>query len=117
MDDVDLMKLVEDVSYSDIEDHLDRINREISRHRAYKSRVYIIRLYNWAIKRKLVTAPNPWVIERYGEDKNPRYVPPEEDFWKVVEVAEGQDKRLLLTYLYTAARLSEIARLKPSEEL
>jgi hypothetical protein len=29
-------------------------------------------------------------------ERQPRYVPPEEDFWKVYEKAEGQDKVMLL---------------------
>jgi integrase len=41
----------------------------------------------------------------------PRYVPPEEDFWKVVEQATGQDRVMLLTAVYTAARRGELFRL------
>ena len=45
------------------------------------------------------------------EIRHPRYVPPEEDFWKIYEVAEGQDKVMLLTFLHLAARRGEIFRL------
>lgn len=114
-EDVDPASPIEDVGYAQIEDHLDRINREVSGHRANKSRKNLVRLYNWGIKRRLLQAPNPWAIEKYGEDKKPRNVPSEQSFWKVVEVAEGQEKRLLLTYLYTAARMSEIFRLQPAD--
>ena len=39
-------------------------------------------------------------------------MPSEQDFWKVVAVAQGQDKVLLLTFLYTGARRSELYRLQ-----
>ena len=50
---------IEEVEYAQIEDHLDRIRKEVSGHRANKSRKNIIRAYNWGIKRRLVPAPNP----------------------------------------------------------
>lgn len=106
---------VEDVTYLQVENHLDRVYKEVSGHRANKSRKNIIRAYNWGIKRKLVPAPNPWLVDKYPEDQSPRYIPPEEDFWKVVEVAEGQERRALLTCLYTAGRLSEVFGIKPSD--
>jgi integrase len=50
-----------------------------------------------------LTCPEEW----------PRYIPPVEDFWKVYKVArEGQDKNMLLAYLHTAARKSELFTLK-----
>ncbi len=53
---------------------------------------------------------NPFkAVERFGEDKRPRYVPSEEDFWKVFQAAETeQDRAMLLAYLHTAARRSEV---------
>jgi integrase len=46
------------------------------------------------------------------EDRHPRYVPPEEDFWKVYSVACPDDQVFLLTLLHTGARKGEIFRLK-----
>jgi len=55
---------------------------------------------------------NPWKsVKKFPEQREPRYVPPEKDFWSVVDVADGQDKIMLLTLLYTAARKGEIFRL------
>ena len=42
-------------------------------------------------------------------------MPSEEDFWKVVDVAEGQDKVMLLAFLFLAARRKEIFRLTWSD--
>ena len=57
-------------------------------------------------------AGNPWkAVKKFPEERTPRYVPPEKDFWAVVDLAKGQDKVMLLTLLYTAARKGEIFRL------
>ena len=50
-------------------------------------------------------------IPKYPEIRQDRYVPPEEDFWKVFEIAQGQDRVMLLAMLHLAARKSEIFRL------
>ena len=60
--------------------------------------------------------PNPfYLVSKRPSRKKTRYVPPEADFWKVHDVAAGQDRVMLLTYLYTAARRTEIFNLKLSD--
>jgi len=63
----------------------------------------------------VLPSPNPCVVKKMPEIRQPRYVPPAEDFWKIYDLAEGQDRVLLLTFLHTAARRSEIFRLKISD--
>lgn len=56
--------------------------------------------------------PDPFLgCQRYPEIRTPRYIPPEEDFWKVFEVAPQRDQALLACYLNLAARKSELLRL------
>lgn len=50
-------------------------------------------------------------VDKFPEKRSPRYVPSEDDFWKVYNVAEGQDQIMLLTYLHLAARRMEIFNL------
>jgi len=50
-------------------------------------------------------------VDKFPEKRSPRYVPSEDDFWKVYNVAEGQDQIMLLTYLHLAARKKEIFNL------
>lgn len=53
------------------------------------------------------------IIDRFPEKHQPRYAPPEEDFWAVYEAASGQDRvMLLLPRLFLAARRGEVFRLK-----
>jgi integrase len=57
--------------------------------------------------------PNPfYVVERFPERSQGRYVPPEKDFWEVYDIAEGQDKVMLLTAFHLGARRGEMFRLK-----
>lgn len=54
-------------------------------------------------------------VKKFPEERRPRYVPPEKDFWKVYDQAEGQDKVMLLTFLHLAARRSEVFHMKLSD--
>lgn len=61
---------------------------------------------------------NPFqVVDKYPEKRNPRYIPPEDDFWTVYGISKGQDELMLLTYLYTAALKREVFRLKANTDL
>ncbi|MHC1753141.1 tyrosine-type recombinase/integrase [Humidesulfovibrio sp.] len=58
------------------------------------------------------TTDNPFLaVDKFPEERNPRYVPAEADFWRVLEVAQGQDRVMLTAFLYTAARRDELFRL------
>lgn len=69
--------------------------------------------WTWGTKYMVPALPttNPFEVEEMAETQKPRYIPPIGDFWKVFELCNAQDKALLLTYLYTTARKSEIFRL------
>jgi len=55
---------------------------------------------------------NPFLsVKKYPETRSPRYVPAEENYWKVYKKAKGQDKIMLLAFLHLAARRSEVFRL------
>ncbi|MBU2549599.1 MAG: tyrosine-type recombinase/integrase [Proteobacteria bacterium] len=112
------------------ETHLDQITppqtlkylraqaNQRSGHAANKDRKNLVAAWNWG--RKYINGfpdgPNPFqVVDRFPEERSPRYIPPEEDFWKVLDVAEGQDKIMLLTYLHLAARRSEVFNLTWSD--
>ena len=49
--------------------------------------------------------------QRYAEIQVPRYIPPEEDFWKVYEAAPEREKAMLTCFLNLAARKGELLKL------
>ena len=60
-------------------------------------------------------APNPFAqAEKFAADRTPRYVPPEADFWAVIErgCTRDEDRAFLLLLLFTSARCGEIFRLR-----
>ena len=90
-----------------------------SGHAANKDRKNLARAWDWGVQ-KVPEFPrdlmNPFrAVEKMREERSPRYVPPEEDFWKVYENVEGQDKVMLLASLHLASRRGELFRLKKSD--
>ena len=94
--------------------HLDRQMEKRSPNAANKDRKNLATAWKWG-RNYLDGFPdkaNPFLrVERYPEVPQPRYVPPEEDFWKVFNVSEGQDRVMLATFLYLGARRGEVFRL------
>ena len=59
---------------------------------------------------------NPFgAVEKFPEQRKPRYVPTEEDFFKALDKAEGQDRVMLIAFLHLGARRGEIFRIKMSD--
>jgi integrase len=94
--------------------HLQRQGEERSGYAANKDRKNLVAAWNWGMRYLEPPLPqqNPCLVHKLPEQRTPRYIPPEEDFWRVYQVAEGQDKVMLLAFLYLAARRGEIFRLK-----
>jgi len=94
-------------------------NDSRSGYAANKDRKNLARAWDWGVQ-KLPAFPrdlmNPFrAVEKMREERSPRYVPPEEDFWTVYENVEGQDKVMLLASLHLASRRGELFRLKKSD--
>ena len=110
---------VESITYGEVERYLAGVAQRVSGSRANRHRVHIVAAYNWGMKAMRLPSPNPWEVEKFREDKHPRYVPPVEDFWKIVDAAKNdhdpQAQRLILAYLYTSARKSELFNLQWSD--
>jgi len=82
---------------------------------ANKDRKNLSAAWNWGCKyldhfpREMI---NPFsAVDKFPEIRKPRYVPPEDDFWSIYKIAEEQDQIMLLTFLHTAGRRSEIFNL------
>jgi integrase len=104
---------VSQVKMADVMKYIMTQNDKRSGNAANKDRKNLVAAWNWGMKymNPPLPGPNPCLVERMPEVRQPRYVPPEEDFWKIYEVAVGQDKVMLLSLLHLAARRGEIFRL------
>lgn len=102
---------------ADVLKYVVKQKEERSGYAANKDRKNLVAAWNWGMKymNPALPAPNPCLVDRMPEIRTPRYVPPEEDFWKIYAVAEGQDKVMLLAFLHLAARRGEIFRLTWSD--
>jgi hypothetical protein len=94
----------------DVMTYVVKQKEDRSGYAANKDRKNLVAGWNWGMKymKPPLPGPNPCLVDRMPEERQPRYIPPEDDFWKVYEVAEGQDKVMLLTLLHLAARRGEI---------
>lgn len=98
--------------------YLQRRYDEQSGYAANKDRKNLSKAWEWG--RKFIDGfpvmANPLhAVDRFKEERKPRYVPPVEDFDKVLAIAQGQDKVMLTTFINLAARRGEIFRLKWSD--
>ena len=95
--------------------YLQKQSESRSGHASNKDRKNLVAAWNWGIKFHDFMS-NPFqAVDKFPEVRSPRYVPPEEDFWAVYNVAEGQDQLMLLSYLHLAARRAELFRLTWSD--
>lgn len=90
--------------------------RSRSGNAANKDRKNLVAAWNWG-SRYFEGFPrasdNPFMaVPKFRTEKHPRYVPPKEDFDKVRDISEGQDRLMLDAFLFLAARRKEIFNLK-----
>jgi integrase len=89
------------------------IARNVSGYAANKARKNLAAAWEWGKIFHGLPKENPFhEVKKFPADSKPRYVPPEEDFWKVYDACEdSRDKTLLLFLLHTGARIQEAFRL------
>ena len=68
-------------------------------------------IMNWGIKKGYLVHNPTNGIEKRAVEKYIPYVPPIEDIAAVILCADTQEEAILITYLHTAARLSEVLNL------
>jgi len=110
---------VKDLSKSICRKFLTKQFKERSGYAANKDRKNLAVAWSWGLK-NFEDWPdelrNPFLsVERFSELRKPRYVPPEDEFWKVFSAAKGQDRVMLQSMFQLAARKGEIFRLKWSD--
>ncbi|MFH1983180.1 MAG: tyrosine-type recombinase/integrase [Pseudomonadota bacterium] len=78
---------------------------------ANKEIQYLRALFNFGVKRKLVSSNPTAQIAFLPIEKRKRYVPPKDDVMKVVSLADPDAQQYLWAILLTAARVNEINNL------
>jgi integrase len=96
-----------DISNDMIERHIIK-RSEVSACVANKELQYLRALFNYGIKRKLITGNPTDDIEFLPVEKKKKYVPPKDDVLKVISVADPDAQQYLWTILLTAGRVGEI---------
>ncbi|MFO7667919.1 MAG: site-specific integrase [Desulfobacterales bacterium] len=104
---------VSELTLGHIQVYITKQKQERSGYAANKDRKNLVAAWNWGMEYMgpKLPRPNPCQIKKMPEIRSPRYMPPEEDFWKVYKLASDQDRVMLLAFLYLAARRGEIFRL------
>jgi integrase len=94
--------------------YLQKLFKKRSGYSVNKERKNMAAAWNFGVKfLEGFPAMNPFLaVPRFPEVRQNRYVPPEKDFRKVLDQAEGQDKVMLMTFLHTAARRGELYKLQ-----
>ena len=109
---------VEEITRDSVRSFFRYLAKTISGHAANKARKNLGAAWRWG-ERNIEGwphMPNHFLTcERFKEEKRQRYVPPEEDFWKVFAFCKGQDRVMLLAFFHLGARRNELFRLKWSE--
>jgi hypothetical protein len=91
---------VSELTSAMVMDYLLKQKEKRSGYAANKNRKNLIAAWNWGMMymNPVLPSPNPCIVKKLPEVRNPRYVPSAEDFWKVYNMTEGQDRVLLLTF-------------------
>ena len=113
LNEIDPALPVSELKPAHIQAYITKQKLERSGYAANKDRKNLVAAWNWGIDymNPNLSKPNPCQVKKMPEIRSPRYMPPEDDFWKVYELTSGQDSVMLLAFLHLAARRGEIFRL------
>ena len=114
---VDHRQFLADLHKRSVLDYLSVQAVTRSGYAANKDRKNFIAAWNWGIHYIPDFAiKNPFKVDRFPEERTPRYVPSEKEFWSVFERSESeQDRVMLLCFLHLAARRGEIFMLRTED--
>lgn len=105
--------LVSEISPAMALGHLSDMFKRKSGNTVNKDRKNLVAGWNWGIKYHGLSRDNPFqIVDKFPEVAHPRYVPPFGDYAAVLEVANDDQRLILLVTFYTAGRKSEVFNMK-----
>ncbi|EGB15403.1 integrase family protein [Pseudodesulfovibrio mercurii] len=109
-------QLVHEISPVVALNHLSRLKQQTTGNTANRDRKNLAAAWKWGARYLGMDKTNPFrSVDKFPEQRHPRWVPPLEDFRKVVDAATPLQRQLLLLAFHTAARRGELWKLKCSE--
>lgn len=108
---------VTDITKDMVLTHLRKMNISRSGNAANKDRKNLVAGWNWAVA-YIPSFPvtNPFKVERFSEERQPRYIPSLSDFKAILAQTDTkQDYTLLICYLHLGARRNELFQLQWSD--
>jgi integrase len=103
-------RLVESIQSAEIESFLNLQKEQRSANAANKDRKNLLAMWNHGIKMWDIQSNPIGRIKPFPHDRSPQYTPPTKDVLKIMAAASRSEYVLLICYLNTAARRSEIFR-------
>jgi integrase len=92
---------------SSIEDYL-KTRLKVSPHVANKELQYLRALFNYGTRKNFIESNPTDTIDFFPVEKRKKYVPPKEDVFKAIAVADPEAQQYLWIILLTAGRVNEI---------
>lgn len=88
---------------------------KVSKHKANVELRLIKALFGHGIKKKWFDMNPVTGIEPFGVERKRKYIPPIEDIKKVLNLADEEQRKYLLTIMHTLGRMREINNLRPQD--
>lgn len=100
-----------EITREDVKRYIEGI-AEISPEKANRALALVRALFSHGIKEGLIDYNPVKGFEKYGVERNPKYIPPVADVIAVLKLANGDERNYLIALIHTMGRMREIHKLK-----
>jgi integrase len=100
-----------EITREDVKGFIESI-AEISLEKANRALALIRALFSHGIKEGLIDYNPLKGFEKYGVERNPKYIPPIADVLAILKLANEQERNYLIALIHTMGRMREIHNLK-----
>lgn len=100
-----------EINREDVKDYIEKI-AEVSKEKANRVLALVRALFSHGLKEGLIDYNPVKGFEKYGVERNLKYIPPPEDILAILKVATEKERFYIIALLHTMARMREIHNLK-----